>query len=409
MTPGVRCGTPWGASAYDVAVLPAGPPPERPLRFQRPSLPSPHAIERYLSHARACRWYSNFGPCWELLRDRLGAATGTCAVPVSSCSSGLQVVLAALRRRGPRRATEVLVPSFAFPAPAQAIVWNGLRPVFVDVAPDHWHLDPGALADALEAGRGDIAAVLALSSFGTPPPPEVRDAWEAICADAGVPLLVDSAAGFGAVAADERPIGAQGTAEVVSFHATKPMAAGEGGAMLTRDPELAEEVRRLGNFAFDADHEPVSAYGTNAKLGEPACAIALAALDGLSGQLTARRQRAARLLAALPGLQPQGGHEHGVWQFVPVAAEDAGEREAVLAAAQERVELRTYYGALHRTAAFRACDRAGSLDVTESLAERMLSLPMAADLSLAELDRIVDVVVAGSSRARSARIGAFRA
>ncbi len=333
---------------------PAGSTPEHPLRFQRPSLPSAHAIERYLSLARARRWYSNFGPCWELLRDRLSDATGAGAVPVSSGTSGLQVALAALRRRGPRRATEVLVPSFAFPAPAQAIVWNGLRPVFADVAADHWHLDPEALADALERRRGDVAAVIALSSFGTPPPPDVRDAWEAICADAGVPLLVDSAAGFGAVAADGRPIGGQGSAEVVSFHATKPMAAGEGGAVFTRDPELAEEIRRLGNFAFDADHEPLSAYGTNAKLGEPACAIALAALDALPAQLAARRERASRLLAELPALQPQVGHEHGAWQFVPLAAESARDRAAVLAAARDRVQLRTYYGALHRTAAFRA-------------------------------------------------------
>ena len=385
---------------------PAGSSPERPLRFQRPSLPSSAAIERYLSLARARRWYSNFGPCWELLRDRLGAATGAAAVPVSSATSGLQVALAALRSRGPSRAAEVLVPSFAFPAPAQAIVWNGLRPVFVDVAADHWHLDPDVLADALERRRGDVAAVVALSSFGTPPPPDVRDAWEAACADAGVPLLVDSAAGFGAVAADGRPIGAQGTAEVVSFHATKPMAAGEGGAVLTRDPDLAEEIRRRGNFAFDADHEPASAYGTNAKLGEPAAAIALAAFDALPAQLAARRERATRLLAELPGLQLQAGHEHGVWQFVPAAAEDARQRDAVLAAAAGRVQLRTYYGALHRTAAFRAFDRASPLAVTEALADRMLSLPMAVDLSAAELDLVAEVVVDGTARAGAAFPGA---
>ena len=300
----------------------------------------------------------------------------------------------------------MLVPSFAFPAPAQAIVWNGLRPVFVDVAADHWHLDPDVLADALERRRGDIAAVVALSSFGTPPPPDVRDAWEAACADAGVPLLVDSAAGFGAVAADGRPIGAQGTAEVVSFHATKPMAAGEGGAVLTRDPELAEEIRRRGNFAFDADHEPVSAYGTNAKLGEPAAAIALAAFDALPLQLAARRERATRLLAELAGFEAQAGHEHGVWQFVPVAAEDARQRDAVLGAAAGRVELRTYYGALHRTAAFGEFDRAGPLPVTEALADRMLSLPMAVDLSAAELDLVAEVVVDGTARAGAAFPGA---
>ena len=73
------------------------------------------------------------------------------------------------------------------------------------------------------------------------------------------------------------------------------------------------------------------------------------------------------------------------------------------------MELRTYYGALHRTAAFRAFDRAGPLAVTEALADRMLSLPMAVDLSAAELDLVAEVVVDGTERAGAAFPGARRA
>ena len=115
------------------------------------------------------------------------------------------------------------------------------------------------------------------------------------------------------------------------------------------------------------------------------------------------------MLDAVGGLQAQAGHEHGVWQFVPLAAEEPAERDAVLAAAAGRVELRTYYGALHRTAAFRAYDRAGPLAVTESLADRMLSLPMATDLAPAELDLVVQVVAEGSGRAEPALPSARRA
>ena len=102
--------------------------------------PPSSATSRSRAPAAGTRTSGRAGSC---CADRLSDATGAGAVPVSSGTSGLQVALAALRRRGPRRATEVLVPSFAFPAPAQAIVWNGLRPVFADVAADHWHLDPG--------------------------------------------------------------------------------------------------------------------------------------------------------------------------------------------------------------------------------------------------------------------------
>src|SRR2546423_216021 len=89
------------------------------IRFQRPSLPSPAAIERYLGAAREERWFSNFGPCCILLRDRLGEATGCEAVPVVNATLGLLVGIAALHRRSPRGATEALVPSFAFAASAQ--------------------------------------------------------------------------------------------------------------------------------------------------------------------------------------------------------------------------------------------------------------------------------------------------
>lgn len=104
---------------------------------------------------------------------------------------------------------EVLMPSFAFAASAQAATWNGLRPVFVDVGEDDWHLDPGELERVLRKRRDRVAAVVALSSFGTPPSGGGSRTKGAACADAGVPLVIDSAAGFGAVGGDGRAIGAQ--------------------------------------------------------------------------------------------------------------------------------------------------------------------------------------------------------
>ena len=240
-----------------------------PIRFQAPTFPASDAIERYFRLAREARWFTNFGPCDELLRSRLAEATGRPCVLVANATLGLIVAIAALRRRAPAGATEVLVPSFAFAASAQCAVWNGLDPVFVDVAPDHWQLDPDSLALALDERRGRVAAVVALSSLGVPPPHAVRRRWESACAEAGVPLVVDSAAGFGALAADGVPVGAQGDAEVVSFHALKPLSTGEGGAVFCRDEELAAEVTSLINFSFDPRHQVQRPDALNAKLSEP--------------------------------------------------------------------------------------------------------------------------------------------
>jgi dTDP-4-amino-4,6-dideoxygalactose transaminase len=367
------------------------------IRFQRPDFPSAHAIERYLGAAREERWFSNFGPCSELLRERLSDMAGRPCVVVGNATLGLIVGLAALRSRAPRAATEVLVPSFAFAASAQAAAWNGWTPVFVDVAPHHWHLDPTALEHALAARQGRVAAVVALSSFGVPPPPDVRRRWEELCNRAGVPLLVDSAAGFGARASDDTAIGGQGDVEVVSFHATKPLSAGEGGAVFCRDEELAAEVASVANFSFDSEHRALRLDGINAKMSELTAAVALASLDLLPETLAARRSHAEELQALLPdGFERQLGCERGTWQFVPVATPDAGTRAAVLdSAAAREIGLRTYYEPLHTMPAFADCAAADALEVTRDLATRMLSLPMAVDLAPAEIAAIAEAVEAG--------------
>jgi dTDP-4-amino-4,6-dideoxygalactose transaminase len=372
------------------------------IRFQRPLLPPAEAIERYLSLARETRWFSNFGPCSELLRTRLTEASGRPCVLVANATLGLMTAIAALCGREGREAGEALVPSFAFASSAQSAVWNRLRPVFVDVADDHWHLDPDSLDAALDARGRRVAIVIALSSFGVPPPPRVRERWEASCARAGVPLLVDSAAGFGAEAADGAPVGAQGDIEVVSFHALKPLSAGEGGAVFCRTEELAAEVARLANFAFDDRKQADRADGLNAKMSEPAAAIALASLDELPASLEIRRQRAEEMLDLLPErFQRQSQYALGTWQFVPVAAPDASTRTAVLEEAGRRdIGIRTYYDPLHLMPAFSACARADELDVTESLAARMLSLPMALDLETEEIEVIAHMVAAAVDAAQ---------
>lgn len=359
------------------------------IRFQKPGLPSSEAIERYLSVSRASHWFSNYGPCWRLLRDRLTEATGRPCVPVSNGTLGLMVAIAVLRRPG---ASEALIPSFAFPATAQAAVWNGLQPVFADVDAQNWHLDLGAVTEA-------TAIVIALSAFGVPPPAHVRSRWESICREAGVPLLVDSAAGFGARADDGTPVGSQGDAEVVSFGAVKPLTAAEGGAIFFRDEDAADEAERLIHFSLDEGGLVTRADGLNAMLSEPAAATALASLDALPSGLEVRREIAAELLGRLPeGFRRQAGDEHGTWQFVQVAAADGETREAVLAeTARREIELRTYYRPLHAMPAFARFGTTSELVRTESLGSRILNLPLASDFGAAEIEAIADGVRAGAS------------
>jgi dTDP-4-amino-4,6-dideoxygalactose transaminase len=381
-----------------------------PIRFQRPQLPSAGDIEHYLAAAREERWFSNRGPCHRLLTERLAAFLGRdiSVVLVANATLGLVLALRALIGETPRGSL-VIVPSFTFPATAQAIRWNGLRPVWADVEPDGWHLDPHALGDALATHGSEVAAVLACSTFGTAPAAAQSAAWRELCAEAGVPLLVDSAPGFGSSDESGRLLGAQGDAEVFSFHATKPFAIGEGGAVTTADHELAALLTAMSNFSFGPDREVSSPFGLNAKLSEAQAAIGLAVLDRFDDVLHTRRIRADQLRAELEpaGYVFQAGARSSTWQFVPVLAPSADVRETVLACSRSRdIEIRSYHAPLHLLPAFASHARE-RLPVTEELASRALSLPLANDLSETEGRRIVEVLLECSrAPSRAEEVGA---
>lgn len=356
--------------------------------FQRPSLPASEEVERYFAISRGQHGFSGEAACRQMLRERLEAVVGLACVPTASSTLGLLLVLRALRG-GTDGARFAAMPSFAPVAAARAVLASGLEPLFVDIAPDHWQMSPEALERALAARRGSVAAVVAVSAFGTPPPPAVRDRWCELARSHRAPLVVESAAGFGAFAEDGLALGAQGDAEVVCFEPSRPLAAG-GGAVFAADPKLAAEVRRLSELGLDENGHAVGDFGLDAMMDEQTAATALAALDTLDRSLASRRLRAERLLAALEGrVVRQEGAERGTWQFVPVAASGPDHRARILAAADGRVELRTDYGPLHRMPAFRDAAQAGPLAATEAIAAVIVNLPMAVDLDDGEIERIV--------------------
>lgn len=369
--------------------------PEPLVRFQRPDLPDAAAVERYFSVAREQRWFSNFGPCERLFAHRCAeyVGDGVHAVLANNGTSALLLALGAALARAGRRSTRgyVLLPSFTFAAAAEVTRWYGLEPWFVDVDPHHWHMSPEELSKELGRCGGRAAAVIACSAFGSPPPSAMSEAWSDLCASADVPLIIDSAAGFGSVRADGTRLGHQGDAEIFSFHATKPFAIGEGGVVLTRSSELAERMRRMSNFGFDDERFPSEHWALNAKMSEQQAATGLAVLDTFSSVLFARRGRAAEIVAAATaaGYQAQAGSAESAWQFVPVRIPRRYELTALISAARAYgIECRSYYRPLHWDRAFAGCT-GGSLGETDELGRRMLCLPMANDLTSDEVSSIV--------------------
>jgi dTDP-4-amino-4,6-dideoxygalactose transaminase len=350
-----------------------------------PDLPSHAELTPYLERIDAARWYTNFGPLSRELEARLAtgfdATRGTpVVVSVANATLGLELALLALQL--PPR-SRILVPALTFVASAASIMRAGHEPVFCDVASDRWVLTPD-MARAL-VGTQRVAAVMPVATYGCE---AAVDEWDAFTQELGIPVVVDAAGAYG------NQTRAGSNPAVFSLHATKSLGAGEGGFVVTTDPAFATELRRLSNFGIDLSSGAVPSVGTNGKLSEYHAAVALAALDGWAARQRRRQQLHRTYVDVLarrcPALQLQARAVDGAYSILPMrlpADLRAADVQARLAA--RGIETRRWYcPTLNHHAAFAGVAVAGSLDVSEVLSERLLSLPFHTALSADDVDTV---------------------
>ena len=302
------------------------------------------------------------------------------AVAVSSGTAALHLAVVAL---GIGPGDEVLVPAYTFPATANVVAQVGARPVLVDVDPETMNLD---LARAYEAATPRTKAVLAVHLFGRP-----LD-WEALqsALPPEVQLLEDAA---GALGARWRgmPCGGLGMLGCLSFHPRKIVTTGEGGAVTTNDPEIADSIRRMRHHGIEprGDFE-IAAPGLNYRLADILCAVGIPQLRRLEELLEARERLAAAYAERLEGLvetpAADEGDRHGRQAYV-VQLDRRDEALEALRAADIQAQIGTY--ALHR---LRAYADQGPFPGADRCYERALALPFHTRLTEAELDRVAAVL-----------------
>jgi dTDP-4-amino-4,6-dideoxygalactose transaminase len=297
---------------------------------------------------------------------------------ISSATTGLQLACAAAFHQDRRY---VLVPSFTFAAAPLIVRWCGYEPIFIDVEIETWQPSLSSAADALRSVETDVAGILLTNTFGVAN--SKIASWEVFAAQYDVPMVIDSAAGFGSAYPSGERLGARGACEVFSMHATKTLAVGEGGAISSRDHALIATIDRLKNFGFDASRQSV-ALGTNAKLSELAAAIGIRQMAAFSDRLRARQRVLGRYVLHLSGLgiefQPLA--ELSALPFVSALLPESIGRDSLLAALDvSGVGCSAYYHPpVHRHPVFTGAQRAGDLRTSDDLSRRMISLPMADDL-----------------------------
>jgi dTDP-4-amino-4,6-dideoxygalactose transaminase len=241
------------------------------------------------------RVWGGYHPSVAELERRMAAALGVSfGIAVANGTVSLEIALAAA---GVRPGDEVIVPPISFVASATAIARVGAVPVFADVDPQTINLDPRRAADAITERT---SAIVLVHFAGCPAD---LDAFMALCAERHLTLIEDCAHAPGAVWWG-RPVGGSGAFGSFSFQASKNLTAGEGGMLLTNDPDLAETARSIahqGRRTGGAWYEHVR-LGTNARLTGFQAALLLSQLDRLPDQVRRRHAAAARLRAGLEAI-----------------------------------------------------------------------------------------------------------
>jgi perosamine synthetase len=323
----------------------------------------------------------------ELEAEFAGLVGGRHCVAVSSGTAALWLSLLAL---GIGPGDEVIVPSFSFAATAGVAALAGATPVFADIDPATFCLDPGAVAAAITPRT---AAVIPVHLYGHPAP---MDALVPLAARHGLAIIEDAAQAHGA-ALHGRPAGTFGAAAGFSFYPTKNMATIEGGLVATPDAGLARKLRLLRNQGMDAQYQH-EIIGTNARMSDVAAAIARQQLARLGGFTRARRRNAAALDTALEGAiacpQAAPGAFHVYHQYTITVPGGPAARDAFAAAlAEAGVGSRTYYPVpVHRLPAFTRY-KAPDLPHTDTAAGSVLSLPVHPALTDADIERITTAVL----------------
>lgn len=337
------------------------------------------------------------GPEVQELESRLAAFCGAAhCVTVSSGTDALQIALMA-EDIGPGDA--VFLPAFTYTATAEVPLLLGATPVFVDVDPRTFQLDPQALQgrinDVRQAGRFRPRAIIGVDLFGQPADwARLRD----IAAQESLFTLDDCAQSFGATQNGVK-LGTAADATATSFFPSKPLGAyGDGGALFTESAERAALYRSLRTHGEGTTRYEVLRTGMNGRLDTLQAAILLAKLEIFADELLRREEIAQIYDAALKGVLDIPARVQGAqsaWAVYSVLFQDQSQRDmAKTALSAAAIGHAIYYPrALHEQPAYKSAHDGTPLPVAESLGGRVLALPIHPDLTDAQAEKVVTVLI----------------
>lgn len=376
----------------DLAIFGAQPTFEQELHVGRPNVGDRSGLWRRINDLLGRRWLTNDGPLLHEFEQRICAMlSATHCIAVCNATVGLEILAKAFGLSG-----EVILPSFTFIAPAHALRWQGITPVFCDVDSATHNIDPLRVEELItERTTGIIGVHL----WGRPCDVE---ALQDVARRHNLKLLFDAAHAF-ACSYKGKMIGGFGNAEIFSFHATKFVNTFEGGAIITNNDELADRLRLMRNFGF-AGFDVVTSIGTNGKMSEVSAAMGLTSLESLDSFIEANRHNYRlyrQQLAGVPGVSliRYQEDEKCNYQYVVIEIDEAitgFSRDMLddILWAENVLSRRYFYPGCHLMEPYRTEQPKVGLRLpqTEDLAEKVLCLPTGTTVGSRQITAICELI-----------------
>ncbi|MER2624755.1 MAG: DegT/DnrJ/EryC1/StrS family aminotransferase [Accumulibacter sp.] len=368
--------------------------PEQPIFLTRPYLPPLEEFLPYLEEIWASRQLTNGGPFHQQFEEALRQYLGVPYVCLfTNGTLALMTALQALRITG-----EVITTPYTFAATTHALLWNGIKPVFVDIRPDTCNLNEDLVEAAITPRT---TAILPVHCYGNPC---ATQRLQQIADTYGLKMIYDAAHAFG-VSVEGHSLLEQGDLAVLSFHATKVFNTFEGGAIICHDAKIKQRIDYLKNFGI-ADEVTVVAPGINGKMNEFQAALGLLQLKYVDQAIAARLEIDRHYREALGEVSgvaflttPEDVRPNGGYFPVLIDPNYALSRDSLYEKLRsQHIHVRRYfYPLISNLPMYRGGISAApaNLPVAAKLAEQVLCLPIYPDLEMETVDRIIQIILNG--------------
>ena len=373
------------------------------INVTKASLPDLEKYVQYLKKIWQTRWITNHGEYEQLLEKKLKDYLQLKElILVSNGTMALHLALRSLDLRG-----EVITTPFTFVATTNAILWERLTPVFADINPETFNIDP---EDVKKKITKKTSAILAVHIYGNPCNIEQL---QSIATENNLRLIFDGSHAFG-VKYKNQAIFNYGDVSTLSFHATKVFTTIEGGALVTKNNRLSEKLRLMSDNGIESS-EKIVCLGTNAKMNEFQAAMGLCNLEHVKQDINCRRLLYNRYVAKLGKLgevkfQKLAAATKYNYAYMPVLLKNKETRDKVYnELANRQIRARKYFYPLTVCSGHfgvkKNLVRKYNLLTSLAVAERVLCLPLYPELPHGEVDRIAEIVTQVLSKANTEHFG----